>query len=66
MMTAMRLPSRKTIAIALAIPLLAYLLGGWLLLPRLLQSEAEQFIAEKTGHHLQHGEARFQSVSASP
>ncbi len=48
----MRLPSLKSTAIALIVLALVYLLGTWLLLPRVLQSQAEKFIAEKTGHRL--------------
>ena len=48
----MRLPSRKSFLIALFVLALAYLLGTWLLLPRVLQSQAEKFISEKTGHRL--------------
>jgi len=47
-----RLPSLKTVAITLAGIIIAYALFGWLLLPRILQSQAEKYIAEKTGHHL--------------
>jgi len=49
---AIRLPSRKTTAIAAAALILFYLLFAWLALPPLLQSQAEKFIAEKTGHRL--------------
>ncbi len=48
----MYLPSRKSAVIALFVLALVYLLGTWLLLPRVLQSQAEKFIAEKTGHRL--------------
>lgn len=47
-----RLPSLKTVAITLVGIIVAYALFGWLLLPRILQSQAEKYIAEKTGHHL--------------
>ena len=49
------LPSRKALAIAAASLLAlvaAYLLLAWLALPPLLQSQAERYIAEKTGHRL--------------
>ncbi|MFY9329761.1 MAG: DUF748 domain-containing protein [Georgfuchsia sp.] len=48
----MRLPSRKSTVVALLVLVLVYLLGSWLLLPRVLQSQSEQFFAEKTGHSL--------------
>ena len=47
-----RLPSLKTLAITLVGLYAAYLLFGWLALPRLLQWQAEKYIAEKTGHRL--------------
>ncbi|MDD5249539.1 MAG: DUF748 domain-containing protein [Rhodocyclaceae bacterium] len=47
-----RLPSLKTLAISVAGLVVAYLLFGWLALPRILQYEAEKYIAEKTGHRL--------------
>ena len=48
----MRLPSQKSFLIALIVLALAYLLGTWLLLPRVLQSQAEKLVSEKTGHRL--------------
>lgn len=48
----LRFPSRKSLALVLAGLVAAYLLFGWLALPPLLQSEAEKFIAAKTGHRL--------------
>lgn len=48
----LRLPSRKSLALVLASLVTAYLLFGWLALPPLLQSQAEKFIAAKTGHRL--------------
>ncbi|MDO8277053.1 MAG: DUF748 domain-containing protein [Burkholderiaceae bacterium] len=47
-----RLPSLKTVAIVLAGLILAWLLLGWLALPRILQSQAQSYIADKTGHRL--------------
>ncbi|MCX7170247.1 MAG: DUF748 domain-containing protein [Proteobacteria bacterium] len=46
----LRLPSRKRLALVLAGLVAAYLLFGWLALPPILQSQAEKFIAAKTGH----------------
>ncbi len=47
-----RLPSLKATAIALVSVIAAYLLFAWLALPPLLQSQAQKYIAEKTGHRL--------------
>jgi len=47
-----RLHSLKILAITLAGLFVAYLLFGWLALPRIIQWQAEQYIAEKTGHRL--------------
>ncbi|MDP3135676.1 MAG: hypothetical protein Q8N17_05005, partial [Burkholderiaceae bacterium] len=47
-----RLPPLKTVALVLAGLILAYLLLGWLALPRILQSQAQSYIADKTGHRL--------------
>jgi uncharacterized protein involved in outer membrane biogenesis len=49
---AIRLPSRKAAVISAAALILIYLLFGWLALPPLLQSQAEKFVAEKSGHRL--------------
>lgn len=48
----LRLPSLKTSAIALVGLVVTYLVFSWLALPRILQSQAESYIAEKTGHRL--------------
>lgn len=45
-------PSLKKIALTLTGLVIAFLLFGWLLLPRLLQSQAEKYIAGKSAHHL--------------
>ena len=47
-----RLTKRQSILIGLAAVFVAYLLFGWLALPPLLRSQAEKFVAEKTGHRL--------------
>jgi uncharacterized protein involved in outer membrane biogenesis len=44
--------SRKTLVLTLVGMLVFYLVFGWLALPRIIQSQAEKYIAEKTGHHL--------------
>jgi hypothetical protein len=49
---AIRLYSFKTLALAFAGLAAIYLVFGWLILPSLIQNQAEKFIAEKTGHHL--------------
>jgi len=46
------LTKRQSILIGLAAVVVAYLLFGWLALPPLLKSQAEKFVAEKTGHRL--------------
>ena len=61
----MRLPSRKLIVIALAILALVYFLGSWLLLPRVLQSQSERFIAERTGHRLSMDRPEFNPFDLS-
>ncbi|OIR00453.1 AsmA family protein [mine drainage metagenome] len=47
-----RLHVLKIPALTLAGLFVAYLLFGWLVLPRIIQWQAEQYIAEKTGHRL--------------
>ncbi len=60
-----RLPSRKTVAIAVVALILFYLLFGWLALPPLLQSQAEKFITEKTGHRLTMDKPEFNPFELS-
>ncbi len=47
-----RLHSLKIAAIVLGALVVAYLLLAWQALPRILDSQARQYIAEKTGHRL--------------
>lgn len=47
-----RLPSARTLALTLAGLVVAYLLFAWLALPRLIQAQAEHYIADQTGHRL--------------
>lgn len=47
-----RLSAAKTLAITLVGLVVAYLLFAWLALPRLIQAQAEDYIADKTGHRL--------------
>ncbi len=61
----MRLPSRKFSVIAPLVLALVYFLGSWLLLPRVLQSQSEQFIAEKTGHRLTMDRPEFNPFNLS-
>ncbi len=48
----LRLPSRKTLTLTLAGIAVTYLLFAWLALPRIIQTQAEKFVAGKAGHHL--------------
>jgi hypothetical protein len=48
----MRLPKLKTVVLSLAALLVVWLLFAWQALPRILQSQAVSFVAEKTGHQL--------------
>ncbi|MBI5923772.1 MAG: DUF748 domain-containing protein [Betaproteobacteria bacterium] len=56
---ALQFSKRMRLALALAGLALTYLLFGWLALPGILQSQAEQFIVEKTGHHLSMARPEF-------
>jgi len=47
-----RPPSLKTLAIALPAFIGACLLFAWLALPRIIQSQAEEYISARTGHRL--------------
>jgi hypothetical protein len=47
-----RILSHKKLALRLAGFVVVCLLLSWLALPRIIQAQAEKFIAEKTGHHL--------------
>ncbi len=55
----LRLPSARTLAFTLAGLVAAWLLFAWLALPRLLKSQAEDFVAERTGHRLAIGRVAF-------
>lgn len=46
------LPSLKKTALIFAVILAVSLLFSWLALPRILQSQAEAYVTEKSGHHL--------------
>jgi uncharacterized protein involved in outer membrane biogenesis len=60
-----RLPSLKTLALACAGLAITCLLFGWLILPRIIQAQAEKFIAEKTGHHLTMNRPEFNPFELS-
>ena len=60
-----RLPSFKTWALIFLGLVVACLLFGWLMLPRIIQSQAEKFIAEKTGHHLSMNLPEFNPLELS-
>ncbi|MHB1099260.1 MAG: AsmA family protein, partial [Burkholderiales bacterium] len=60
-----RLPSIKTLAISLAGLLVAYALFGWLIFPRILESQAIRYISEKTGHHLSLDRPEFNPFTLS-
>jgi uncharacterized protein involved in outer membrane biogenesis len=46
-----RLPLKKLVLTVVGL-FAFYLVFGWLALPRIIQSQAQKYIAEKTGHHL--------------
>jgi len=60
-----RMPSTKTLAITLSSLVVAYLLFAWLALPRILQSQAENYIAGKAGHRLTLDRAGFNPFELS-
>ena len=60
-----RLPLFKILALTFAGLAVAYLLFGWLILPRIIQTQAEKFIAEKTGHHLTMNRPEFNPLKFS-
>jgi hypothetical protein len=59
----MRLPKRKAVLVSLAAVVLGYLLFGWLALPAILQSQAEQFVAGKAGHRLSMDRPQFNPLT---
>ncbi len=60
-----RFPPRKKLAIFFAGSLVACLLFLWLILPRIVQSQAEAFIAETSGHHLTMNRPEFNPFKLS-
>lgn len=48
----LRLPSRKVLALTSTGLILSVILFSWLVLPHLIQSQAEKYFTDKTGHHL--------------
>jgi hypothetical protein len=61
----LRLPSFKTLALTLAGFAITCLLFSWQVMPRILQSQAEKYIAEKTGHHLTMDRPQFNPFKIS-
>ena len=57
------LPLLKKIALIGAGLFIALLLLLWLALPRVLQSQAEQFVSEKTGHRLTMARPEFNPLA---
>jgi len=61
-----RLPSLRKVALVAAgllVALLLLLLFLWLALPGIIQSQAEKFVLEKSGHHLTLDRPRFNPLS---
>jgi len=61
----LRLPKLKVLAYIFSGIVVLYLLFGWLALPFILQTQAEKFIAEKTGHHLTMNRPEFNPIKLS-
>ena len=62
---ALKLPSYKTFALALLGFVAICLLLSYLVLPGVLQTQAEKYIAEKTGHHLTMDKPEFNPFKIS-
>lgn len=60
-----RLPSLKSLAVTLASLVAACLLFAWMALPRIIQSQAEAFIAAKAGHRLTLDHPEFNPLELS-
>ena len=60
-----RLPFPRKLALVVGSLFVVYVLLGWLALPRILQSQAEQYIAEKTGHRLSLDRPEFNPLTLS-
>lgn len=58
-------PSSKKTGLFFAGGAIAFLLFSWLIFPRILQSQAEAFIAVKTGHHLTMSRPQFNPFELS-
>lgn len=61
----LRLLSLKTLALTLAGVFIFSILFGWFALPRIVQSQAESFIAEKSGHRLSMSRPEFNPFELS-
>ncbi|MFA6921266.1 MAG: DUF748 domain-containing protein [Gallionella sp.] len=55
----LRLPSRRKILLAITGLVVSWLLFAWLAIPRIIQSQAEGFVAQKSGHHLTMDRPKF-------
>lgn len=60
-----QIPTRKKLALILSGSLVACLLFLWLILPRIVQLQAEAFIREKTRHHLAMNRPEFNPFKLS-
>lgn len=60
-----RFPSRKVLVLTFAGVLISTLLFSWLLLPQIVQSQAEAFIAEKSGHRMSMSRPEFNPFELS-
>ncbi len=60
-----RLPSFKTLALTLLGLAATFLLLSYLVLPRVLQTQAEKYVLEKTGHHLAMDKPEFNPFKLS-
>ncbi len=60
-----RHPSGKTLALTIAGILVTCLLFSWLVLPHILQVQAEKYLAAKTGHHLTMNTPQFNPFEIS-
>lgn len=60
-----RLPSVKAFSLAIAGILVISLLFSWLVLPQILQAQAEKYLAAKSGHHLTMNRPQFNPFELS-
>lgn len=62
---ALKLPSYKTLALTLLVLAVSCLLLSYLLLPSIIQTQAEKYVAEKSGHHLTMDKPEFNPFKIS-